>query len=349
VSPVENHLFRVKVSGLKADKKQPRRAVAKAKFSAPERLTSERGWHNVRFNSDMSMFMDSWDRFDDPGGVELRNADGSLAEEICRRSNPLADYAVPEIDFGTTPAADGSADNYYRFFKPVNFDPSKKYPLIVYVYGGPHSQMVKDSWMGQIRMWELAMAQRGYAVYVQDNRGTSNRGSDFEKAINRHCGQAEAEDQLAGIDALLERCPWIDRERIGVHGWSYGGFMTITLCTQRPGFFKTAVAGGPVIDWKWYEVMYGERYMDTEATNPEGFAQTSLIKKANKLQTRLLICQGAIDDTVVWEHSLSFINECINAGIPVDYFPYPVSKHNMTGKARIHLYEKITAYFEDYL
>ena len=218
----------------------------------------------------------------------------------------------------------------------------------MYVYGGPHSQMVQDSWLGGVRMWEMLMAQKGYLVYVQDNRGTSNRGAEFERAINRQCGQAEMADQIAGLRLLMEK-PYVDSSRIGVHGWSYGGFMTISLITNYPDVFKVAVAGGPVIDWKWYEIMYGERYMDTEATNPEGFAKTSLINKAKDLKGKLLICQGAVDDTVVWEHSLSFIEECIKNNVQVDYFPYPTDPHNVSGRRRIHLMDKVTMYFEDYL
>ena len=246
-------------------------------------------------------------------------------------------------------SADAQTDNYYRLFYPRDYDPSKKYPLIVYVYGGPHSQMVTNSWLGNVRMWEMLMAQKGYFVYVQDNRGTQNRGAAFEKAINRACGKAESADQMAGINSLLERFPSIDRSRIGIHGWSYGGFMTLTLACDNPGFFKVAVAGGPVIDWKWYEVMYGERYMDNPDTNPEGYESTSLIPKADKLTGRVLICQGVEDDTVVWQHSLSFVQAAIEAGKPLDYFPYPLDKHNMTGAAKLHLYEKITDYFETYL
>lgn len=197
-------------------------------------------------------------------------------------------------------------------------------------------------------MWEMIMAQKGYVVYVQDNRGTSNRGAGFEKAINRQCGKAESEDQKAGLDELLKN-PWIDRSRIGIMGWSYGGFMTLTMMTSYPDIFKVGVAGGPVIDWKWYEVMYGERYMDTEATNPEGFAASSLMNRTDRLKGRLMICQGAIDNTVVWQHSLNFVNECILKGIQLDYFPYPTSEHNMVGKARVHLYNKITSYFEEHL
>ena len=337
VSPVENHLFRL--------------PLRKGGFGKPraQRLTPEAGWHEVDLAPDCSQFIDRYSSFNVPGVTQVRATDGKLVEHILTALDPLEEYAQCKVELGTVPSADGRFDNYYRLFYPRDFDPSKKYPLIVYVYGGPHSQMVTNSWLGHIRMWEMLMAQRGYVVYVQDNRGTQNRGAAFEKAINRQCGTAEAEDQMAGIRALLDRAPWIDRNRIGVHGWSYGGFMTLSLATRNPGFFKVAVAGGPVIDWQWYEVMYGERYMDTPQTNPEGFAEASLIPRAKDLTGRVLICQGLLDGTVVPQHSLNFVQACIEAGVPVDWFPYPMDEHNMRGKARVHLYGKITDYFEQFL
>jgi len=322
--------------------------LLKAKFSKPQRLTIEEGWHNVSISPDFKQFIDSWSSYDVPRKTAVKSTDGKSSRILFEAANPLKDFAQCEMEFGTVKSADGKFDNYYRLYKPLNFDPSKKYPLIVYVYGGPHSQMVTDTWLGGVRMWEMLMAQKGYVVYVQDNRGTSNRGAEFEKAINRRCGQAEMADQMKGIEMLLEK-PWVDPERIGVHGWSYGGFMTISLMTNHPDIFKVGVAGGPVIDWKWYEVMYGERYMDTESTNPDGFAATSLINKAKNLQGKLLICQGAIDNTVVWEHSLSFVQECIEDNIQLDYFPYPRSEHNVFGDWRIHLMDKVTDYFDLYL
>ncbi len=336
VSPVENHLFRVRLN-------------KKGVVGKPERLTPEEGWHTVSLSPDCSKFIDRYSSFNVPGVTQVRSTAGKLLETVLVSPDPLDEYAQCRVEFGTTPSADGKFDNYYRLFYPRDFDPSKKYPLIVYVYGGPHSQMVNGSWLGGIRMWEMLMAQRGYVVYVQDNRGTPNRGATYEKAINRQCGVVENEDQIAGIRALLDRAPWIDRNRIGVHGWSYGGFMTLNMNTRNPGFFKVSVAGGPVIDWQWYEVMYGERYMDNPETNPEGFAETSLIGRAKDLKGHVLICHGLLDGTVVPQHSLSFVQECINNGISVDWFPYPLDEHNMRGKARVHLYEKITDYFETYL
>ena len=337
LSPIENHLFRSRLLNVK-----------KAKWSEPERLTPEKGWHDIKMADDCRSFTDKHSSKDVEPSVITRSCDGKLLEVKPGRK-PAADYSMCDVITGCTPSADGKYENYYRLVCPKDFDPSKKYPLIVYVYGGPHSQMVKDSWMAQIRSWEPRMTQLGYFVYIQDNRGTANRGAAYEKAINRACGQAEMADQMAGLNALLERCPWLDRDRIGVHGWSYGGFMTISLFTNYPEVFKVALAGGPVIDWKWYEVMYGERYMDTPETNPEGFELTSLMNRTQDVHGKLLICQGAVDNTVVWEHSLSFVQKCIMEGVQLDYFPYPCDEHNMKGKARDHLYDKITGWFTEYL
>jgi len=342
VSPIENHLFKVNIS--LTDKG----GLKKAKFGKPVQLTQGRGWHSVSLNEDCSWFTDKYSNLNTPQEIVLRSTDGKYSYPIISLPDPLSAYASCKVELGTVPSADGLYQNYYRLIYPKDFDPSKKYPVILYVYGGPHSQLVKDSWLGEIRMWEMLMAQKGYLVYIQDNRGTENRGAAFEKSINRHCGQEEMKDQMVGIN-WLRSLPYVDSSRIGVHGWSYGGFMTISLMTNYPDVFKVGVAGGPVIDWKWYEIMYGERYMDTPETNPEGFKETSLVEHADRLKGKLLICQGAVDHTVVWEHSLSFIQACIDQEIPVDYFPYPVAEHNVSGRNRIHLMDKVTQYFQDYL
>jgi len=340
VSPVENHLYKLAV--------KPAKTLKKCKISAPVALTPERGWHRIYLSRNCREFLDAWSNTSQPMRVVKRSAEGKVLEDLFTAEDPLEGYASCKVELGTVPSADGQFDNYYRLIYPKDFDPTRKYPVILYVYGGPHSQMVQDSWLGNIRMWEMLMAQRGYLVYVQDNRGTQNRGAAFEKAINRQCGQAEMADQMVGIN-WLRSLPFVDGDRIGVHGWSYGGFMTISLMTNFPDVFKVGVAGGPVIDWKWYEVMYGERYMDNPDTNPEGFARTSLIGKAGDLKGHLLICQGALDNTVVWQHSLNFIQQCIDLGIPVHYFPYPKAEHNVFGRNRIHLMDKVTQYFQDYL
>lgn len=342
ISPAEKHYFRVEL-------KQARtKEVAKVKVGTPQQMTAAQGWHSISFSPDKKYIIDSYSSFNEPRVVELRSADGKLVRELFRAEDPLKAFNTGEVRFGTVKSADGKYDNHFRLFLPAGFDPSKKYPVLLYVYGGPHTQLVTDSWLGSVRMWEMLMAQRGYIVYVQDNRGTPNHGTDYEKAINRQCGQVEMQDQMVGINWLRSQS-FVDSERIGVHGWSYGGFMTTSLMTNYPDVFKVGVAGGPVIDWKWYEIMYGERYMDNPETNPEGFEKTSLINKAKDLKGKLLICQGAIDNTVVWEHSLSFVQKCIEENVQLDYFPYPLSEHNVAGSWREHLMQKITNYFEDYL
>lgn len=320
VSPIENHLFRRRINGR----------------GKPERLTREPGWHTINMDGDCN-WRDVWSSLDEPFST--------LAEET---RETLKRERSCLVELGSVKSADGLYDNYYRLVKPLDFDPSKKYPVILYVYGGPHSQMVRNSWNGSLREWEARMAGLGYVLYIQDNRGTSNRGAAYEKAVNRRLGQEEMKDQMAGLSRILSQ-PWADRSRVGVHGWSYGGFMTISLITNYPDVFKVGVAGGPVIDWRWYEVMYGERYMDNPATNPEGFELTSLMNRTSDLKGRLLICQGLIDNTVVIQNCLSFVQKCIEEGVQLDFFPYPRSEHNMVGKARIHLYDKITAYFQDNL
>lgn len=267
---------------------------------------------------------------------------------ILHAADPWADYETPLFSRGTIKAADGVTDLYYRMVRPPHFDASSRYPTVVYVYGGPHSHLVDDSWHYGSRSWETYMAQKGYIVFVLDNRGSDNRGLAFEQVTFRHLGQEETRDQMAGV-AFLRSLPYVDTLRLGIHGWSYGGFMTISLMTAYPGVFKAGVAGGPVTDWKWYEVMYGERYMDTPESNPEGYAQTSLIGKAARLKDKLQIIIGMNDNTVVPQHALQFINACTEAGTQPDFFVYPGEGHNMAGHKSVHLHERITQYFEDYL
>lgn len=261
---------------------------------------------------------------------------------------PWTAYNVPEISGGKIKAADGKTDLYYRLVKPVGFDPAKKYPTVVYVYGGPHAHNVEAAWNYLARPWEIYMAQRGYVIFVVDNRGSENRGFEFESCTHRHLGDIEMQDQLEGVK-FLKSLPYVDADRIGVHGWSFGGFMTTNLICSYPDVFKVGVAGGPVIDWKYYEVMYGERYMDTPQENPEGYASSSLLNKAKNLKGRLQIIVGYNDPTCVMQHSLSFLRACEDAGTQPDYFVYPGDGHNMMGHDMVHLHERITRYFDDYL
>ena len=262
--------------------------------------------------------------------------------------DPWTGYQQPIFECGSIKAADGVTDLYYRMVKPADFNPEKKYPTVIYVYGGPHANNIQASWHWASRSWETYMAQKGYVLFILDNRGSQNRGRDFEQATFHQLGQIEMQDQMKGVE-YLRTLPYVDMNRLGVHGWSFGGFMTISLMTNYPDVFKVGVAGGPVIDWKWYEVMYGERYMGTPQDNPEGYEKTSLIAKAKNLKGKLQIITGYNDNTVVPQHCLSFLDACVKAGTQLDFFAYPGEEHNMRGHASVHLHERITQYFEDYL
>ena len=284
-----------------------------------------------------------------PRIIDVINTNGrGKVTELLDAEDPWKDYQQPIFTSGYITAADGKTNLYFRMVKPHDFDPNKKYPTVVYVYGGPHAHLVDASWHYASRTWETYMAQKGYIVFVLDNRGSENRGRDFEQATFHQLGQIEMLDQMKGVEYLSKQ-PYVDMDRLGVHGWSFGGFMTISLMLNYPDVFKVGVAGGPVIDWKWYEVMYGERYMGTPQDNPDGYAKSSLIDKARKLKGKLQIITGYNDNTVVSQHCLSFLDACVKAGTQPDFFAYPGEEHNMRGHASVHLHERITQYFEDYL
>ena len=284
-----------------------------------------------------------------PRIIDVINTNGrGKVTELLDAEDPWKDYQQPIFTSGYITAADGKTNLYFRMVKPHDFDPNKKYPTVVYVYGGPHAHLVDASWHYASRTWETYMAQKGYIVFVLDNRGSENRGRDFEQATFHQLGQIEMQDQMKGVEYLSKQ-PYVDMDRLGVHGWSFGGFMTISLMLNYPDVFKVGVAGGPVIDWKWYEVMYGERYMGTPQDNPEGYAKSSLIDKAKNLKGKLQIITGYNDNTVVPQHCLSFLDACVKAGTQPDFFAYPGEEHNMRGHASVHLHERITQYFEDYL
>lgn len=307
-----------------------------------------KGWHNASLSESGKWLIDNYQEPDVPRNIALVNTTSGKAMRYFTAPNPWQGYNVPEYSCGSIKAADGTTDLYYRMVKPVGFDPSKKYPTVVYVYGGPHAHNVDARWNYCSRSWETYMAQRGYLLFILDNRGSENRGRDFEQATFRQLGQEEMKDQMCGVD-YLKSLSYVDADRLGVHGWSFGGFMTISLMTNYPDVFKVGVAGGPVIDWKWYEVMYGERYMDTPQTNPEGYAKTSLLAKAQDLKGRLQIIIGLNDPTVVPQHAYSFLKACVAAGTQPDFYVYPGQGHNMMGHQSVHLHERITRYFDDYL
>ena len=313
-------------------------------------LDNQQGVHHATLSEDGDLLYDKSSAPDTPRNIDITATDTSKPQtlRLLTAADPWREYLQPHFETGTLKAADGETDLFWRMVKPTDFSPQKKYPTVIYVYGGPHAHNVDASWHWASRSWETYMAQRGYIVFILDNRGSENRGRDFEQATFHQLGQIEMQDQMKGVD-FLRTLPYVDMERLGVHGWSFGGFMTISLMTSHPDVFKVGVAGGPVIDWSLYEVMYGERYMGTPQTNPEGYEKTSLISKAPQLKGRLQIITGYNDNTVVPQHCLRFIDACVKAGAQPDFFAYPGEEHNMRGHASVHLHERITRYFDDYL
>ena len=307
-----------------------------------------KGWHNATLSESGQYVYDNYSTPDVPRKIAIVNTENGKRTAYFTAENPWKGYNVPEYSCGTVKAADGETDLYWRMVKPTNFDPAKKYPTIIYVYGGPHAHNVDARWNYSSRGWETYMAEKGYLLFILDNRGSENRGKAFEQATFRQLGQIEMQDQMKGVE-YLKTLPYVDADRIGVHGWSFGGFMTISLMTNYPEVFKVGVAGGPVIDWHWYEVMYGERYMDTPQTNPDGYKKTSLLYQAKNLKGKLQIIQGLNDVTVVPQHCLTFLKACIAAGTQPDFFVYPGEPHNMRGHQSTHLHERISQYFFDYL
>lgn len=330
--PLERHLYRLDV-----------------KSGKTIRLTTEEGTHNAVISYKAGLFVDQYSSISVPNVINIASlGKPSVVRNLVTSKNPYEGYRMGVQKLVTTKTKDGKFDLYGRVILPADFDSTKKYPVVVYVYGGPHSQLVTDSWMCGARLWEFYMAQKGYIMFTLDNRGTDARGNEFYQAIHRNLGTVELDDQMQGI-AYLKSLPYVDASRIGVHGWSYGGFMTTSLMCKHPETFKVGVAGAPVIDWKYYEVMYGERYMDMPQENPAGYAEANLLNHAKNLKGDLLIIHSDYDVTVVWQNSLLFIKECVSNNIPVDYFIYPQHEHNVRGKDRVHLMTKITKYFDDNL
>ena len=307
------------------------------------RLTSGDGFHTVVKSDDGNYLIDNYSSCYVPREYAVVDVKTAKSTTFFKADNPIADYKLGKWNLFTIKNAEGQ-DLYCRMFKPVDFDSTKKYPVLVYLYNGPHSQMVTNTWMAGGELWYQYMAQKGYIVFTLDGRGTSYRGKDWEQAIHRRLGTVEMEDQLKGVE-YLKSLPYVDGTRLGVHGWSFGGFMTTSLMTRYPDVFKVGAAGGPVIDWAYYEIMYGERYMDMPQENKEGYAANNLLNHVGNLKGKLLMIHGAQDDVVVWQHSVMYQKAAVDKGVQLDYYIYPGHFHNVLGPDRAHLMEKITNYF----
>ena len=331
-SPLQSNLYKV--------------SIANGKLTP---IDNGQGVHNAQLSASGTYLLDNWSAPDVPRAINIASTtNGKETVRLLTAANPFEGFKMPSVEVGTLKAADDKTDLYYRIIKPADFDPTKKYPAIIYVYGGPHAQMIAGNWNYAARGWDLYMANKGYILFTVDNRGSSNQGLEFENCTFRHLGIEEGKDQVKGVE-FLQSLPYVDANRIGVHGWSFGGHMTTALMLRYPDLFKVGVAGGPVIDWSYYEVMYGERYMDTPQANSEGYKQCNLKNLAPNLKGRLMIIHDDHDDTCVPQHTLSFMKACVDARTYPDLFIYPGHKHNVLGHDRVHLHEKITRYFEDYL
>lgn len=330
-SPLETRLYTVGMDGKKL------RAI-----------TTEPGVHSTSLAQSEEYILDTYQSASVPRKICLLNRKGKVLETLLEAPNPEKNYKTPHIEIGTIKADDGKTDLYYRIVKPHDFDPGKKYPVVVYVYGGPHAQLITNTWRYGAGGWDLYMAQQGYIVFTLDNRGSAGRGLAFEQVIHRQVGTVEMQDQVSGVQWLKSHS-WVDADRIGVSGWSFGGFMTTNLMLTHPEIFKVGVAGGPVMDWSRYEVMYGERYNGHPEDNPEGYKRNNLTLRAGDLQGRLLLIHGVVDDVVVWQHAQAFVDACIKTRTYPDAMYYPTHLHNVSGPDRVHLHEVITRYFLDHL
>jgi dipeptidyl-peptidase-4 len=329
-SPLERHFYKVSMDSYKS-----------------KRITSEPGFHKVAIKDGGKYILDEYSNLTTPYRVDLLDKDGELIRTVFTANYPFEEYNIGKTEIVPLKSK-GGIDLYSRIIYPQDFNETKKYPVLVYVYGGPHSQKVNNTWLGNASLWLNFMAQNGFIIFTIDNRGSAFRGLEFEQKIFRNLGNVEIEDQLTGID-YLKSLPFVDESKIGLFGWSYGGFMVTSLMTRAPEIFKVGVAGGAVIDWRYYEVMYTERYMDTPETNPEGYEESSLLNYIQNLKGKLLLVHGTSDPVVVWQHTLLFAEEAAHLGIDVDYYPYIGHKHGVKGKDKFHLYQKITNYFLDNL
>jgi dipeptidyl-peptidase-4 len=313
-----------------------------------KKLNLPMGVHDIKLGSGGKYIVDNYSNPDTPRNISILDKKGNEINRLLTSSNPLDSIKIGKMSFVEIMAADGVTKLNGRLIKPFDFDSTKKYKVLVYVYGGPHAQMVRNSWLGNASLWMYSLSNQGYLVFTLDNRGSENRGFDFESVIHRDLGYNEMEDQLKGVE-YIKTLSYADTSKMAVHGWSYGGFLTTSLMLRKPGVFKVGVAGGPVINWNWYEIMYGERYMDTPEENAEGYEKTNLLNYASNLEGNMLFVHGSVDPVVVPQHTIAMLKKFIEEGKQVDYFVYPMHEHNVFGPDRYHLMQKIINYVDEKL
>jgi len=315
----------------------------------PAELTHEHGTHGVSMAPDGKHFLDTYSTAMTPPQQRLYNADGShVATLEENKVSELENYHLQPEQFFTVPGADGTALDA-AIIKPAGFDASRKYPVIVYLYGGPHAQVVRDVWAGSTFLWNELMAEKGFVIFMLDNRGTAGRGHKFETPVYHHFGNVELADQLAGVKWLSKQ-PYVDSTRVGIWGWSFGGYMTCMAMLRGSDFFKAGFAGAPVTDWRRYDTIYTERYMGTPEENPEGYRDSSPVNFASGLQGKLLIAHATGDDNVHFSNSIALEEKFVAAQKYAEFLIYADRGHGISDSAaRIHVFNRATQFFVENL
>lgn len=344
-SSVERHLYRAGVSLARHETAM-----------APEKVSERSGWHDIDFSTDQAYYIDTYSRIGTPPTWTLRTADGTKItslEDNAALKERLDSVDLPPTTFTSLPAADGSPLNTY-VIKPTSFHPSEEYPVLMYVYGGPGAQTVTDQWGGIRDLWHRYLAETlGVVVVSVDNRGTGGRGKAFQNVPYQHLGQPEAADQIRAAHALADSS-WVDADRIGIWGWSYGGYMTLMsmLTGDGPSTFTAGLSIAPVTDWRLYDTIYTERYMSTPDANEDGYVKGAAQTYADQLRASqdLILVHGDFDDNVHVQHTVQMVKELQEAGKQFEFMIYPKKTHSLTGDTtRLHLYRMLTRFVSDEL
>ncbi len=331
-TPLESHLYSVNLKGGDVSK-----------------LTVREGYHHITFSGDASIYIDMSSTANTPFQVSLHKASGKqitwLEENKLDANHPLTPYVKDWIkpEFGTITNDEG-IELYYRLYKPAKLE--GKHPVIVYLYGGPHAQVVNNQWGGNRGLLMQHWVSKGYVVFSIDNRGSNYRGKAFEEPIYKAMGSVEVDDQVTGVK-FLHTLPYVDKERIGVYGHSYGGYMTLMSMFKAGDYFKAGVSGAPVTTWRLYDTHYTERYMGNPNTDSDAYDASSVFPYAQDLKGPLLIYHGMADDNVLFTHSTKLYKHLQDMGKPFEVMDYPGKKHSIRGKQTgIHLYHTITNFFD---
>lgn len=335
-TPLERHLYRVPLNG-----KSPEHVA---------RLSKRNGFHSITFSKDSKSYIDSFSDIETPKQVSLHKANGEhitwLAENKVTKEHPISPFYNDLIQpkFGTLTSTDGQATLYYKLYQPKNMQPGKQYPVIVNVYGGPHAQRVRNIWQGA----DLTqyMLQQGYIVFQLDNRGSNYRGTAFEFPIYEKLGQVEVDDQITGVK-YLHSLSFVDKERIGIYGHSYGGYMALMSMFKAGDYFKAGVSGAPVTDWLLYDTHYTERYLNHPKVNAEGYEQSSVFPYIAGLNGPLMVYHGMADDNVLFTNTTKLMKALQDENKQFELMTYPGSKHSMRGKkVKVHLNNTIMSFFD---